>query len=132
MKTSIERTSCNNCSFRISDSYKRNVISLGKMVISKFFTLLANFSRETIKVLSEVQFFEITFFVPHQCSKFIQYLTPTSSFSWACDSFSSRLTKSLVFQHLNFFSTCFCFNVCIVSEWVRSSASPLCSIRIDL
>ena len=35
---------------------KRNVISLGNVIISKIFTLLTYFSRETAKVLGKFQF----------------------------------------------------------------------------
>ena len=40
---------------------KRNAISLGKMIISKFFTLLFYSTRETTKVLCKVQFLKSHF-----------------------------------------------------------------------
>ena len=64
IKTSIERSGCDNCSCRSNGSLifcQRNVISLGKLILSKFLTLLTYFSSETTNVLSKVHFLKSHF-----------------------------------------------------------------------
>ena len=107
MKSSIERTGYNNFFCRIGSSLfflQEKFISLGKLIISKFFQS----SHALILVEKHISFWrkpfrEITLLVSQQSGKFVQYQTRTSSLSCACSCFFSRQTEKLVqlifFQH---------------------------------
>ena len=125
MKSSIERTCWDNGSCRSGDSLilcKRNVISLGKLIISKNFTFLTYFTRETTKVLGKDQFLKSHFSCRISIANSFNIKHVTSALAWPqmffIETYDSFCSPSF-FSTFKFFFYLF-FYVCVVSiNWFR-------------